>query len=194
LAAIYAKTVERNIGRPLRKNTLLEVLYNFRIQSSVGFYSNFWSFSLSNRATLKQFRRQNATSRAPRALARRACVVPSSVFGPPVPSEVARLPKVPTHRSILKSARHAPGRRSRRTDRPRTAPSPGPTAAPLCAHLLRSPLYHGRNLRRSLRHEAHESRLFKRSPPLAHVHVVAAPPLEPPVEQHPQASTACAHR
>jgi hypothetical protein len=45
------------------KNTLLEVLYNFRIQSSVGFYSKFWRFSLSNMATLKQFRRQSATSR-----------------------------------------------------------------------------------------------------------------------------------
>jgi hypothetical protein len=37
LAAIYAKTVEKNIGRPLQKNTILSVLYNFRIKSFAHF-------------------------------------------------------------------------------------------------------------------------------------------------------------
>jgi hypothetical protein len=79
LAAIYAKNLEKNIGRPLRKNTLLSVLYNFRIQISVGFYSNFWSFSRSNKGTSTQFRaRARRTALGVRAAA---------------PPEVARRPR-----------------------------------------------------------------------------------------------------
>jgi hypothetical protein len=155
------------------------VLYNFHIQSTVWFYSNFWSFSLSNRATLKQFRRQNATSRASRARARRACAVPSSASGPLAPSQGPRAPK---HLEVRTPRARPPFT----PDRPATrCASAGPSAAPLCAHLPRSLPYHGRNLRCSLRHEARESRLFKRPPPLARGHAVDAPPLEPLVEQHP---------
>jgi hypothetical protein len=50
-----------------------------------------------------------------------------------------------------------------------------------------------RNFCCSLRHEASESRRLNGRSPLAREHAVAAPPLDPPVEQHSQASAACIH-
>jgi hypothetical protein len=108
------------------------VLYNFCIQCSVGFYSKFWSFSLSNRGTLKQFRHQSATSRAPRAHRRRARAELSSSSGPPAPS-----PGHPVHRSTLRSL-HATCQAAVRAGPTGRAPR-RPSLRPLLFPPLRAP-------------------------------------------------------
>jgi hypothetical protein len=91
------------------------VLYNFRIQSSVGFYSNFGRFSRSNRSTVKPFdartRRRPCAPRPPTPPRRQG----RPFLRGPAPPEAAHLSQVPTPRDALKSSCHTSAHPSWRT-------------------------------------------------------------------------------
>jgi hypothetical protein len=113
------------------KNTLLSVLYNFRIQSSVGFYSKFWRFSRSNRGTVKRSTPGRDVTRA-----RRARAAPPRRPSRPRLSEAARLPRSRTFPRFPRSetpwsppATRLPAARAG-PRAPRIAPSSGPSVAP----------------------------------------------------------------
>jgi hypothetical protein len=61
-------------------------IYNFRIQSFVHFYSNFWSYSCSNGGSAKQTGRPRSVLRrrdvAPAPLGVRACAPPEAARRP----------------------------------------------------------------------------------------------------------------
>jgi hypothetical protein len=120
------------------KNTLLSVLYNFRILSLVGFYSNFGRFSRSNRGTVKPFdARTRCRPRAPRPCVSRPCH--ASRGHAPFPGSCApRRLEVPVPRAgspfVLDRTRYAPSE-------PRVRQRP----PPLGARRPRPPPYQGRS-------------------------------------------------
>jgi hypothetical protein len=149
-------------------------IYNFPIHHLVHFYSKFWSFTCSNSGRVKRIR----ASRCRAAPARRT----ASASGPPRLCEAAHLPRIPAYQSVLKSACHAPPRRSHgtcalcteRTAGPSAARSPGraPTeaAAILRRHLRRHPVVTGE----------HAPFLRPSTPPPSRVRQTIAAPAAPP--------------
>jgi hypothetical protein len=113
LAAILCKNHWEKHKSAFTQNTPLSVLYNFRIQISVGSIQFFGDFRVQTRAHWHSLGPERDVTRSARqcraALGVRAATPPEAARHPR-----PHLPQVPAPRDALKSACHAPPRRSRR--------------------------------------------------------------------------------
>jgi hypothetical protein len=163
------------------------VLYNFRIQSSVGFYSNFWRFSRSNWGTVKRSTPGHDVARARTAPAPRRLDIRAARAFPRPRASRGRAPSpgpCAPRRLEVRPPRVSPPCAPNRARRALRRPAIRPWLPPLHAHLPRPPPYHGRIFVTPSSRASEAAYLSAALPPRARP-CRAAPPVEPSASSSP---------